>query len=336
MRDRILRVARVHPPALGTWQGNPPASGSQASAESPRPATHGPWEGPINATLPRKAPQAPKAVIELPTWLRQLRDAEIVDRVRSDPRSIPGTYLGVDSQTAIQEVTRGGQAAFDEPWNDLSPDDRVLLYAHFFQLGHLEELIEAGRQLFEASRIEAPIVVDLGCGPFTGGLAIASMLGRKTRVDYVGVDRSAAMHRLGERLASEAERSHGMPTLHRRWAADISSIDWNRAPGWRPVIVIASYLLASPTLDAVALVTDLDRLLTRLGRGPVTIFYTNAVGADANRGFPGFRAALRDAGFEVVADDTGEIEISRQSREKPRLFRYALFQRQRQDTLHLG
>lgn len=196
----------------------------------------------------------------------------------------------------------------------------------------LEELIFACRQLFTNSAIKAPIVVDLGCGPFTAGFAIASILGQDPQVDYIGVDRSSAMRSLGERLASAGESMHGMPRIQRRWAKDIASVDWDRALGWRPVIVIVSYLLASPTLDAAALVAELDGLLTRLGRGPVTVLYTNAIGTDANRRFPDFRAALHDADFVTVTEATGVIETRRQ---KNRSLRYALFQRKRQETLQL-
>ena len=116
--------------------------------------------------------------VELPQWLEDLRRSEVVDRVHNDPRSAKGTVLGVERGVALREVIGGGQADFDEPWNDLSADDRVLLYAYFNQLGHLEELTEAFRQLFaHSSRPDNPIVVDLGCGPFTGGLSIATAFG---------------------------------------------------------------------------------------------------------------------------------------------------------------
>ena len=276
--------------------------------------------------------------IEPPAWFQRLRQFEVVDPVLKDPRSVGGTRLGVNSDIAFQEVIGGGQADFDQRWHnseghDLAPDDRVLLYAFFNQPGHLQELIVACRQLFKDSAIKAPIVVDLGCGPFTGGFAIASMLGQDPQVDYIGVDRSSAMRRLGERLASAGEHRHGMPRIQRRWAKDMASIAWDRPPGWRPVIVIVSYLLASPTLDAVALVTKLDRLLTKLGRGPVTVLYTNAIGTHANRRFPDFRAAMHDANFVTVTEDTGVIETRKR---KNRSLRYALFQRKRQDILLLG
>ena len=68
-------------------------------------------------------------IVELPKWLEDIRTAEVVRRVRDDPRSVGGSLLGVSFDVARIEVAGGGQANFDEPWGDLSPDDRVLLYA---------------------------------------------------------------------------------------------------------------------------------------------------------------------------------------------------------------
>ena len=187
----------------------------------------------------------------------------------------------------MREVVGGGQADFDEPWGELSADERVLLYACYNQLGHLEELTEAFRRIFASGPPDAePIVVDLGCGPFTGGLAVSGALGRGSRFDYIGVDRSQAMRRFGDHLASAAERLGEMRGIGRHWFSGVSEFHWDAAPGWRPVFVIVSYLLASPTLNAVTLVTELEWLLERLGRGPVTVLYTNSPRAEANRSFP--------------------------------------------------
>ena len=224
--------------------------------------------------------------VELPHWLEQLRRAEITERVRNDPRSIGSTLLGVTPYVATREVVGGGQADFDAPWENLSPDDRVLLYAYFNQKGHLEELTEAFHQLFAGSRPHNPVVIDLGCGPFTGGLAFAGVFGQDAGFDYIGVDRSGTMRRFGERFAVAATHFDEVPQIVRCWSADIPSVDWVSAPGWRPVIVIVSYLLASPTLDAAALIGELDGLLDKLGRGSVTVLYTNSPRPDPNRSFP--------------------------------------------------
>lgn len=276
-------------------------------------------------------------ITELPRWLEQLRRSEILERVKRDPRSTgQRPFLGVDYHTAMQAIG-WGQAPFDDPWGDLSPEDRVLLYAYFNQLGHLEELTAAFRMLFAAGPPDGePIVVDLGCGPFTGGLAVAGVLGPECRFSYIGMDRSSEMRRFGEHLAVAAERLEDVPRIARHWTANLPSVCWTRAPAWPPVVVIVSYLLASPTLNAAELIGELEELLRKLGRGPVTVLYTNSVRPSANLSFPVFRQTLQGAGFKLYADDTGSIDIERLRGQRERPLRYALFHRQSLNVLTLG
>ena len=70
--------------------------------------------------------------VELPDWLGSLRRVEVTDRVRNDPRSRGGTLFGMDMSGGFEAVG-GGQADFDAPWGDLSPDDLALLYAYLNQ-----------------------------------------------------------------------------------------------------------------------------------------------------------------------------------------------------------
>ena len=104
--------------------------------------------------------------VKLPQWLQDVRQVEIVDRVRNDPRSRPGTFFGLTRAEAMDCID-WGQAQFDESWRDMSPADRALLYAYFNQKGHLEELTEVFQRVFANQTPEAPIVIDLGCGPAT-------------------------------------------------------------------------------------------------------------------------------------------------------------------------
>ena len=280
-------------------------------------------------------PQADGEVVALPGWIVQLRRTEIVDRVRKDPRSDDGSLLGVDANTVFHEVIAGGQADFDKPWGDLTPDDRALLYAHFNMVRHLEELTDAFFQLFGTARPENPIVVDLGCGPFTGGLALAGVLGPRNGFAYLGIDRSEAMRRLGERLASVAERTGCAPRMERRWESSMDDVVLPEPPGWRPVIVILSFLLASPSLLVANLVQSLDCILMRLGCGSVTVLYTNSERQDPNRNYPILRDALLDRGFEVKAENLGQVVASRHGEEITHRLRYALFQRPAQSVLKL-
>ena len=85
--------------------------------------------------------------VELPDWLGELRRVHVTARVLDDPRSRDGTLFGMDMARA-REAIGAGQADFDAPCSDLSPDDLALLYAYLNQKGHLEELVEAFGQLF--------------------------------------------------------------------------------------------------------------------------------------------------------------------------------------------
>ncbi|MCY3839609.1 MAG: hypothetical protein OXH09_13330 [Gammaproteobacteria bacterium] len=270
--------------------------------------------------------------IRLPQRLRDIRTTEIVGRVRKDPRTCGDLLLGVDRQTAMNAIG-WGQAEFDEPVGSLSAEDRVLLYAYWNQLGHLEELSEAFNQLFGGNSPSQPlIVVDLGCGPFTGGLALIGQLSTGELFDYIGVDRSRAMREFGEHLATAVDSMAGTPRSKRQWVADIADATWHAPPSWRPVVVIVSFLLASPSLHVGTLLAGLEQLLSRLTRGPTTILYTNSPRVAPNRTYPAFRDGLLDAGFRLTADDTGPVHTERGER----VVRYALFHRDSQRTLQLG
>ena len=273
--------------------------------------------------------------VQLPEWIKQLRLSEITNRVKRDPRTTSNTMLlGVSFDVAREQVTSWGQAEFDEPLGSLSPADRVLLYAYVHQLRHLEELTAAFSMLFgQTPPKENPIVIDVGCGPCTGGLALAGVLGPEPKFDYIGIDRSQAMRTLGEKLADSAKQ---MNKVNRRWSPDISSLVWDRAPGWREVIIIASYLLASRTLDVETLSSELDILLKKISFGRAMILYTNSTQKEANRNFKHFSNAVQNMNFNLHVDDNGTVRANRMSggtKEHP--LRYALFVRSKQDILPL-
>ena len=141
------------------------------------------------------------------------------------------------------------------------------------------------------------------------------------------------MRRLGARLAG-SDLVPGRVTTH--WASDIDSVEWRHPPGFRDVIVIVSYLFASPTLDAEALFSGLNCLLGRLGHGAVTLLYTNSTREEPNRQYPGFRERLEEAGFRVHVEDRGEIVVERWNGPRERQVYYALFRRPRLRRLRLG
>lgn len=237
-------------------------------------------------------------------WRRELIDAEIHDRINQDQRTTPDTFLGHPRHRVFAEVIGGGQAEFDQPMGGLSGDDRALLYAKFNQQRHLDEQDHGFSQLFGAEgRAVRPTILDVGCGPFTVGLSVAKTLGADKPFRYFGIDRSAAMLRLGERLAAGAgERGAFHPETRVAFGRDLSTVDFGQPRGELAVIV-ASYLLASPTLDVVPLVASLVDALSRIGPGPAAVFYTNSAHAQATSKFPSFRDEFVRNGFTVEVDE---------------------------------
>lgn len=269
-------------------------------------------------------------LVKLPEWLLEIRKAEIVQALRDDSRTVGGRQLGLSIGKARQLI-KYGQADFDRAVDDFTPDDLALLYAYYNQKMHLEELVAAFGQIFSDEKPDDPIVLDIGCGPFTGGLALLATLGKKPSFDYIGVDRAKSMWRLGEKLA-RSELVTGEVTTH--WFPNVSSVVWQPPRSWRDVIVVLSYLFASPTLDVDQLVDDLVQLVKLLGQGPVTVLYTNAIRDTANTGFQLFQAKLEEAGYTtLVQEQVGEIQ--RLGAVGQHAFRYSLLRLASRYTLEI-
>ncbi|PRQ05089.1 class I SAM-dependent methyltransferase [Enhygromyxa salina] len=274
----------------------------------------------------------------LPSWIDTIRRELIVAPIRDDPRTLDPYEdpLGVPTRIVFNDVLGGGQAEFDEAWHGprgkLSGADRALLYGLLILKGHLQELTAAFDMLTDRAEIWDPVVLDLGCGPGTGGLALANALGRDAQFTYVGVDRAASMAELGERLMQAAQTLGWMTSVERFWLRDTGELNWREPISWRPVIIIASYLLASPTVDARALVNGAMEQVRKIGRGDVAVLYTNSVRLEVNHQLPRFRDCLiEDHGFELIDDNEGRISTGGGQNE--RRLRYALFFRQAGRTL---
>ena len=272
----------------------------------------------------------------LPSWLLNLRHREVVTKIQSSVDTHGDYIFGIHRDEVFADVLGGGQADFDAPYRHLGGPDRALLYAYLIQKRHLEELVEAFTQLFNIRAPDEPLIVlDLGCGPFTAGLSLAAALGNDSTFSYIGLDQSASMRELGEKLAVAAEELGVLHGVDRQWVENMGAVQWKAVQGWRPVLVIASYLLASPTLDVGTLIEDIDRLCNQFGRGSVTVLYTNSTKTRANQKFGPFRDALASAGFRIFADDRGAITINDLKGERARELRYALFHRNVRSTLDI-
>ncbi|GGY72493.1 hypothetical protein ACFFTM_02195 [Pseudoduganella plicata] len=261
-----------------------------------------------------------------PDWLSSLYSEYIVDEIDRDDRSVGGTYLGWPKDRIFTDVLEGGRADFAASHGTLSSDDRALLYARYNQPRHLDELIEAftTMQSGDKSRLDRCTILDLGCGPFTGGLAFAAALGADCSFRYYGVDRALSMLTLGKKLYCAAQQSNAFHEETRcEFLAGLEQIQHERKHG-RLTIVIASYLLASESFKAVDTVAQLARTLTDIGPGAVVVLYTNSVLPVRNMKFPEFSDALIKTGFRHRAGGEGIVYGGVKN---PAPLRYELFYR---------
>jgi SAM-dependent methyltransferase len=261
------------------------------------------------------------------TWIDDLLDELVRQPLNADERTkkAPGTYLGWPRDRIFSEVVEYGQAEFDEPIGHLSPEDRARLYALYNMPRHLDELSEAFSQLFASAKaIGTPTVVDLGCGPFTAGLALAGQLGKAKPFRYYGVDRAESMRTLGAAFAEEARSRNRLNTRTViEFHEDLDAVDFGGIRG-DITIAVASYLLASKTLDVDELVSSMERAFERIGPGPVAVLYTNSAKPYPNRTYPAFRDGLIGAGFQMKVD---VVEVFEETK-NPQQLRYAIFVRQ--------
>jgi SAM-dependent methyltransferase len=207
-----------------------------------------------------------------------------------------------------------------------------MLYARYNQPRHLEELTEAFSNLVGSSNhIGRATVLDLGCGPFTAGLAFAQVLGAAKEFRYYGIDISAAMRVVGQDLFNAAREIKAIsPRTSCFFGESLDKADFG-LPRGDLTIVVASYLLASPSLSVPVLIEQILNALIKVGPGPVAVLYTNSGQPHLNTKYPTFRDGLKDAGFEVKADVT-ETFFGTKS---PKLMKYALFFRPANTTIDL-
>ncbi len=265
-------------------------------------------------------------MITVSSWYEHVRRACIVDPLNNDPRETRenGMRLGKSSRWIFERAIGGGQANFDEPIEDLSPRDRVMLYALFNQKGHVPELIHAFQILADhPQRLNNATILDIGCGPFTAGLSLAIVAGNEVAFRYVGVDTSQEMCALGLELANAAREAGGLsPQTLVQFVGSIDSIDFGPPRlGW--TVVVLSYLLASASLDVELLVRQIVEACSRIGQGPVAVLYTNSAQAERRAAFPAFQSRMVDAGFKCEVVDTELLTDG----ERPRRIHYALFTR---------
>ncbi|ATE76874.1 hypothetical protein [Pseudomonas frederiksbergensis] len=267
-------------------------------------------------------------------WLDPMRRRLILDPIVNDERSVSGTRLGKQPGWIFQHAIGGGQADFDQWIENLSPRDRVMLYALFNQKAHIDELIHAfDKLLVDLEIFQDATVIDIGCGPYTAGLALANVVGSRAVYRYFGIDRALSMCAFAEELAAEVR---ALGELDERteisFHQEIDVIDFGRRRGTQVTVFILSYLLASDTIDVDTLVAEIDRASKRVGLGPTVLLYTNSAREEARAAYPKFKKLMVDAGFTEHIEAKETFADS----DKLREIHYALYVRRATLTIPIA
>lgn len=256
-------------------------------------------------------------------WRESTLQKVVRDPIHLDPKSRDGSLLGYTAHQAFRDVIRFGQANFDTPYENLSGADKARLYALLNQPGHLTELDEAFGQMFTAhSSIRDPYVFDIGCGPFTAGLSLATALDQRHAITYHGIDLYESMRELGKQIAQCAQNLNALSRYSTfAFFESLDDIPFPVGARINPKIFVASYLLASNTIEVEPLVKSIVKIADTFSRGPSLLLYTNTTHPLAGQKFPAFKEQLEAAGFRCPADDQTHIA----HKNKTRSVHYALF-----------
>lgn len=106
----------------------------------------------------------------------------------------------------------------------VSAEDQVRMYCHYYMPQYLKEAETVWREKYQSIMKMAEscgkhvVMIDIGCGPATYGIAFAQRFAAEmTKIEYVGVDTSEEMLRMGERLFDERQICNQQPS-EKQWA----------------------------------------------------------------------------------------------------------------------
>lgn len=234
----------------------------------------------------------PTALVEH-TFQQRILQPILQDR-RTNGYQLP---LGYTSEASRERILEYGRADFREPCRQVipeaSPADRVLLYCyynmrkHFFTTRYvLDKVIDSLQALLINSATE-PVFIDLGCGPMTSGLAFGDLyherFGKALTIRYAGIDIAPAMlTKAKEFSASPLFAADSIMQYHQSWTEALDPIVTQLVQVTNPIIINASYLFASSSLNVEDLALFVSTLRQRCRAAKMFFVFQNPNRADRN------------------------------------------------------
>jgi SAM-dependent methyltransferase len=230
--------------------------------------------------------------------------------------------MGYDKMTVLNDILDRGKTKFDEKYEGLEPNDKVLLYCYFNMKKHFFTSIAVFKKIWKslhqifADKKYSPIFIDLGCGPLTSGLALAELFqsetGEPLRINYIGIDISKAMIEKAKEF-SQSDLFHNASTFSffNSWNDIPDEMAIELAGKNNPFFINASYLFANLSVNIVEdLANFVSNLIAKFKN--VHFIFQNPDRADRNESWLHFKKQLKFK--EINADQKVEHVIYKTSR----------------------
>jgi SAM-dependent methyltransferase len=246
-------------------------------------------------------------------------DEHITQPIDNDQRTRYERPLGYHKDVIRNRILEYGRADFREPCRIVSPEaspaDRVLLYCysnlrkHFFTTRYvLGKIIRSlSKQLQPGAR---PVFVDLGCGPLTAGLALADLhqeeFGSPLITHYVGIDIAPAMlDKAREFSRSPVFAPESTFSFFTNWHHSLDLLSDDLVQLTNPIILSASYLFASNSLEVESLALFVAELQRRCPRAPIYFVFQNPNRDDRNVNYTNWKKLL--SGIELLESGATKV-----------------------------
>lgn len=225
----------------------------------------------------------------------------------------------------IRSIVGRGQARFDEPFNGLTPEDRVLMYCYDSMQQHVVSqlyIFEKHKRFFNKYLFESSkkiLFVDFGCGPLSSGIALAEHYlesqpnnREKINFNYIGIEQSNSMLMKAERISLESSLFHSGSTFNFFNPYDRNISPFNTTlfscidsyiDETALVILNFSYFFASSSLEVSKLIHFVQNILDEYQLTQICLIFQNPQGGSFNAKWNSFKNGVTE--FQSVIE--GEI-----------------------------
>ncbi len=268
-----------------------------------------------------QAPAQQPAVLQMPTTLSGFFENCVVQPFTSHPPTEPWNKLvrttGWDYHKS--QILDRGRTEFDEPFKNLPPDDKVLLYCYYYMQMHVASTYHAYQ--WASANVGLPVSIpgtvflDFGSGPLTLPVALAwhsisngqGRIGRPAALNYVGIEKSKAMTAKAVSFAEHNgmfDRSSQFSfvesfTHHQEICRCLDACFALIPQGPTTLVLNFSYFFASHSVNPAEVLEVVRLLLRRYERCAFWIVYQNPCHSGLAHKWLTFKAGLR--GFQEMA-----------------------------------